>query len=410
MEAQTTASDEERAGSSLGIMATRGFGPYCVGNFLSNCGTWFQNIAQALLIYRLTKSVFLVGVVNFAQFAGIFILAPWSGSAADRFDRRRLIIVTQLASFAVTATLAALTAAHMAPAPVVIGMALLLGLATAFAIPAIQALVPLLVPVRDVPAAIALSSVTFTGARAIGPVVGALIIRRYGIVTAFAVNSLSYVALIVGLTVTRPRPQAARPTTPPRLRESIALISRDKMLLVYLAVIAVVANSQDPVSTLTPAFATRIFHQPDSSTGFLVGAFGLGAAVAGVALARGRRDTHRTMVCSTAVLGLAMVTFGLAHSLVVAYGALFIGGIGFLAAMTTSTTLVQLDVDDSQRGRVMAVWSVAFLGLRPFGSLLDGALASRFGLRAATLTMAAPALLASLGLVLLARWRRTSRG
>ena len=126
-------------------LRNRNFWPYFAGNLLSNCGTWFQNIAQAILVYRLTGSTFLVGVVNFAQFVGVFVLAPWAGSAADRFDRRRLVVVTQVVAAAVTALLAALQSAGLATTPVVIGLALVTGACVAFAIPAIQAMVPDLV-------------------------------------------------------------------------------------------------------------------------------------------------------------------------------------------------------------------------------------------------------------------------
>src|SRR5947209_20055083 len=127
------------------LLGDRNFAPYFVGNLLSNCGTWFQNIAQALLIYRLTHSTFLVGVVNFAQFAGIILLAPWSGGAADRFDRRRLIIGTQIGSMIVTGALALLAVAGWDTVPVIIALAMLLGLVTAFGSPAMNAIVPSLV-------------------------------------------------------------------------------------------------------------------------------------------------------------------------------------------------------------------------------------------------------------------------
>src|SRR6059058_886382 len=127
------------------LIGDRNFWPYFAGNLLSNCGTWFQNIAQAILIYRLTGSTFLVGVVNFAQFAGVFVLAPFAGSAADRFNRRRMIVLTQVGASAVTALLAALQGAGLATTPVVIGLTGVLGLTFAFAIPAIQAMVPDLV-------------------------------------------------------------------------------------------------------------------------------------------------------------------------------------------------------------------------------------------------------------------------
>src|SRR5689334_17313731 len=125
--------------SPLRVLITRNFWPYFVGNLLSNCGTWFQNLAQAVYVYRLTGSALLVGLVNFAQFIGVFILAPWAGSAADRFDRRRLLLVTQVGAVVVTGALALMADQGLASAPVVIVMALVLGLTTAFAIPAMQA-------------------------------------------------------------------------------------------------------------------------------------------------------------------------------------------------------------------------------------------------------------------------------
>src|SRR3954465_2544616 len=201
---------EDEARSHLGLVFHPNFGPFLLGNLLSNCGTWFQNIAQALLIYRLTGSTLLVGVVNFAQFAGVFVLAPWSGTGADRFDRRRLLIVTQLFAVAITALLATLSAAGLAPAGVIILLAFVLGLTTAFAIPALQALVPLLVTKSELPAAIAINSVSFTLARAIGPALGAIVVHSLGIPAAFACNSVSYLALIAGLLIIHPAPQAER--------------------------------------------------------------------------------------------------------------------------------------------------------------------------------------------------------
>ncbi|MBV8690576.1 MAG: MFS transporter, partial [Actinobacteria bacterium] len=143
--------------NSLRLLRDRNFGPYLTGNLLSNCGTWFQNLAQSLLVYRLTKSTFMVGVVNFAQFIGMFALSPWSGSAADRFDRRRLLVVTQLGAVAVTGAMAVLSATGHATAGIVIALAVILGLTTAFAIPALMALIPLLVVPEDLGPAVALN-------------------------------------------------------------------------------------------------------------------------------------------------------------------------------------------------------------------------------------------------------------
>src|SRR5437588_6415247 len=206
------------------LLGDRNFALYFVGNLLSNCGTWFQNIAQALLVYRLTRSTFLVGVVNFAQFGGVFLLAPWAGRAADRYDRRRLLVVTQLGAVAVSLALAALTRAGVATAPVVMLLALAMGLTLAFAIPALLALVPLLVEQHDIAPAIALNTVTFNLARAVGPVLAAIVIKTLGIPWAFALNSVSFLALIAALAVIRPRAQRHTQGAPPRLRDSIAVV------------------------------------------------------------------------------------------------------------------------------------------------------------------------------------------
>lgn len=392
---------------SLRLLRQRNFGLYFAGNLLSNCGTWFQNLAQSLLVYRLTNSVFLVGVVNFAQFAGVFVLSPWSGHAADRFDRRRLLVATQLGAIAVTGAMALLSASGHATAAIVIALALLLGLSTAFALPALMALVPLLVDTDDLGAAIALNSVSFTLARAVGPVLGAVVVGRLGISAAFGLNALSYAALVVSLYLIAPREQAARSTAAPRLLDGVRIVRNDARLAALFAIVAAVSVSQDPVSTLTPGFAKAVFHHPDTYAGALIGVFGLGAAVAGLVMAtRSVYSAHR-LPYSCALLGLSVVGLGLSPSIGFAYGALFFGGLGFLFSNTTATTIVQLEVSDEQRGRVMAIWTVAFLGARPFASLGDGAIANAIGLRGAAIVMAIPVLLAAaVGHVVVRRRRR----
>jgi len=381
--------------NSLRLLRHRNFGPYFAGNLLSNCGTWFQNLAQTLLIYRLTGSTFLVGVVNFAQFAGMFVLSPWSGGAADRFDRRRLLVVTQLVSVAVTGTMALLSATGHATSAVVIVLALVLGLATAFAIPALMALIPLLVTQQELGPAVALNSVSFTLARGIGPLLGALVVRELGISAAFGLNALSYVALIVALVVIRPSPQAPRPVERARLRETIGMVWRDSRLFGLLAMVVLVSLTQDPVSTLTPGFAKEVFHHTDTYAGVLIGAFGVGSAVAGIYLASRTSHPITRLPYTCALMGLAMAGFALSPSLPVACVCLFLAGFGFLGSNTTATTIVQLEVDDAQRGRVMALWSASFLGVRPLVSPVDGAIADAAGFRTAALIMAVPALIAA---------------
>jgi len=397
----------QASNSSLRVLAQRDFGPFFVGNLLSNCGTWFQNIAQALLIYRLTHSTFLVGVVSFAQFAGIILLAPWSGGAADRFNRRRLIITTQLGAMVVTGALALLAVIGLDTVPVIIGLALVLGLTTAFATPALQAIVPALVSRGDLGAAIAMNSVTFNMARAVGPVLGALVVARFGIPWAFGINCLSYAALICALLIVHPREQERRPNAPPKLCDSLDLIRHAPQLAVLLGVVASVSFALDPVTTLAPAFATHVFHHSDTLAGYLIGAFGTGAVIAAV-FATGRSETpYRRITIMLTLLAVGIATYAFLSPLVLAFIALGVAGFGYLAGQTRATTLLQLGVEDHQRGRIMALWSVCFLGTRPLASLIDGSLASLVGVHLTALLMTLPVFAAATGMLIL--YRRQSR-
>lgn len=271
------------------VLFRRNFWPYFAGNLLSNSGTWFQNIAQVLLV-----SPFLVGVVNFAQFAAVIVLAPVAGSAADRFDRRRLVVATQLAAAALAGVLAVVTATGRATPAIVIAVALALGVTTAVATPALQAVVPSLVTRAELPAAVALNAVTFNLARALGPIAGVFVIAQYDIPTAFAVNALSYLALVAGMFLVSARVDRPTPSRRPRLWESVGVVRADRALLLPLIVVGLVSLTADPVNTLSPAFATRLFGQPDTFTGFLVGAFGAGAVVAAFA---GYRTARSVLSC-----------------------------------------------------------------------------------------------------------------
>lgn len=381
--------------SSLRALSHRDFALFFGGNLLSNCGTWFQNIALALLVYRLTRSSLWVGVANFAQFAGVLVLAPWAGPAADRFDRRRLILATQLAAMALSGALAALVGIGRGSLPTVLALALVLGLTTAFSTPALQAILPALVPREDLGGAIAMNSVTFNLARAIGPVAGALVVARLGIPWAIGVNALSYGVFAGILLAIRPARQPARSGERPRFRDSLRMVRRERHLAVLLAVVAAVSFALDPVSTLTPAFATQLFHRSDTFAGVLIGAFGTGAVLASVLPAGPSRHAQRILATMLMIFGGSMIGFALSPSLAVGMGVLAIAGFGYLSGQTRATTQLQLQIEDSERGRVMALWSVAFLGSRPIASLVDGGLGALIGPRAATIVLALPALAAA---------------
>lgn len=373
---------------ALRLITDRQFGPYFAGNALSASGTWFQALASALLLYRLTGSAFLLGVLGFAQFLPVLAFAPWAGSAADRYDRRRLLLVTQVVSCLLSAALGILALADVATAEVVIGFALAMGVSTAFAAPAQQALVSSLVPARDLASAIALNSMTFNIARAAGPALAAVTIAAFGIPTAFFVNAASFLALVVALLVVTPEPQQRAPKA--RLRESLVLLRQDPSLVWLLLVITAVGFATDPINTEAPAFAAEFGH-PDTFAGLIIGVFGAGAVTAALLFA-GRGGSPRRAVGTMAVFGLGMIAFSLSPALAIALPFLFLAGVGYLTSNAWATAQLQLQADETQRGRIMALWSVAFLGLRPFASLLDGAIAGAFGVRAAGVVLALPVL------------------
>jgi MFS family permease len=336
------------------------------------------------------------------QFAPILLLAPWTGSAADRFDRRRLLLVTQPTAALLSGTLALLTRFDVVTSAVVILFGLGQGVMTAFSTPAQQALFVSLVPRDDVTSAVGLNSMTFNIARAIGPAAAGATVAALGIAAAFAVNAASYVAFALALLFLRPRRQERPEST--RLRDSLALLRQEPRLAVALAIVAAVGFTSDPINTLAPAFA-HAFDQPDTFSGYIIGAFGAGAVIAAFVLAGRQASRARTVVTLT-LFGGGIAAFSLSPFLALGLGFLFVAGFGYLASNTAATSFLQLGVAESQRGRIMALWSIAFLGLRPFASLVDGAIASSFGVRVAGVVLAIPALVAA---ALLASWRPQPR-
>lgn len=384
------------------VIRSRNFGPYFVGNATSASGTWFQNLAASILVFRLTHSAFLLGVLNFCQFVPVLLLSPWAGSLADRVDRKRLLLVTQLCATVLSSILATLAFRGFATEWVVIGFSGALGVVAAFSNPSQQALVTSLVEVEDVPQAVALNSMTFNLARAIGPASAAAVIALFGIPWAFALNSGSYLVLIAGLLLVTPRKEE-RAGRRASLRDSLALLRADPRLAVALLIVMTAGFSSDPVNTESPAFA-HAFGYSDTWAGTIVAFFGAGAVAAALLVAGRVAGSRGRMAATLGALGVGILLFSLAPWLPLGFAFLMIAGFGYLASNTAATTRLQLSVAPSQRGRIMALWSIAFLGLRPVASLLDGAVAGTFGVRTAGVVLSLPALF---GAALAASsWRR----
>jgi MFS family permease len=371
------------------LLRSRNFGPYFVGNAASASGTWFQNLAASILVYRLTHSPLLLGVLNFAQFVPSLVLSPWAGALADRVDRRKLVLATQFGASALSWALAAVAWHGDATEWVVIGFAAVLGIVLAVSQPAQMALVPSLVPREEVSRAVALNSATFNVARTVGPTAAAAIIAWQGVAVAFAVNACSYLVLAAALLVVRPAPQgrAARA----RLRDAGVLLRQNPTLVLFLLVVAAVSAASDPVNTESPALA-HAFGRSSAWAGTIVGAFGVGAVIAAFLFAGRTAGTRRGTAVTMATMAVGMAAFAASPWLPLGFAFLALAGFGYLVSNTSATARLQLSVAEYERGRIMALWSIAFLGVRPIASLVDGAVAHAAGVRVAAAVMALPAL------------------
>ena len=390
--------------AALALVRKRTFGPYFLGNALSASGTWFQNLAASLLVYRQTHSALLLGVLNFSQFIPILLLAPWAGGASDRWNRRSLLLVTQSVAVVLSGGLGLLAYLDLAPTGVVIADAVALGVVSAFSAPAQQAMITQLVDEPEVPTAVALNSMTFNLARAIGPASAALAVQYLGIPAAFGLNAVSYLIFIGALLFIGPQRQQLAERTASYLGASIGILRRRPQLVIFLLIVAAVGFASDPVNTLAPAWA-HAFGRQDTVAGYIIGVFGAGAVTAGLVVAGRVGGSRRRMFTTLLMLGLGMVAFSITPWLPLALPFLFVAGFGYLASNTHATSRLQLGVEPWERGRIMALWSVAFLGLRPFASIIDGVIANEFGVRYAGVLLALPALACAGWIALRARTR-----
>ncbi|MGA7270969.1 MAG: MFS transporter [Acidimicrobiia bacterium] len=380
--------------NSAALVADRTFGPYFAGNLSSNIGTWFQQVTAAVVMFNLTGSTFMVGMVGVSQFLPALVLAPWTGAAADRFNRKRLLVGAQTVAAVATGLLAVVTLTlgldRFPIAWPVLATAFVVGLVNAVSVPAQQALVPALVPTQDLDQAVALNSVTFNLARAVGPALGTVVLVAWGAGSAFAVNSFSYLLLVAGLLVIRPRPI----TRPKRtsIWAGFPLLRADPTLVVLLVGVLALGFGSDPVLTLTPALASKL-SAPATDTaglvGILISAFGAGAVVGTLLVARlrVRWGQVRVSIGGLTLLAAGMVGLALAPSTWTAVTALVVGGAGFLFGVTGLTTAIHLRIQEEFRGRIMALWGVAFLGSRPIAAFIDGLVADLVSPEAATLLM-----------------------
>ncbi len=340
------------------------------------------------LVYSLTNSALLLGVVGFAQQAPNFLLSPIAGVLVDRWNRHHVLIATQALSLLQSLGLTVLAITGTIDIWHIVLLSVFQGVVNAIDVPARQAFVVELVERREnLGNAIALNSSMFSAARLVGPAIAGLLIAAVGVGTCFLIDTVSYVAVIIGLLAMRLRSRRgaasnkANDTVMQRLKEGFQYAFGFPPIRAILLLIALVSLAGMPYTVLAPIFATQILHGGAETLGFLMAASGLGALCSAVYLSSRRSvvGLGKIITIAPAIFGVALMVFSQSQSLLISLPAMFVLGGSLILQSTSSNTVLQTIVEDDKRGRVMSFYSIAFIGMVTFGNLLAGSLASRIG-------------------------------
>jgi MFS family permease len=358
------------------------------GQAVSLVGTWMQQVAQAWLVLELTGDPIWLGIVAAAQFLPVMILGLFAGVAADALPKRETLIATQIVMMTLAIVLTVLTATGLVEVWMILLLAILLGCAAAVDMPVRQAFAIELVGREDIGNAVALNSAMFNGSRIVGPALAGLTIGAFGVAAAFALNALSFLAVIVALllldeTALRTRPRIARPGSASavieNLVEGLRYVRHTPLVLLAVLVVGGVATFGMNFSVLIPAFAADDLQSGAAGFGFLMAASGVGSLVAALALAfRGKPRTSR-IATGAIILGIASVAMAAISTYASAVILMVLIGYGGISMAATANATIQLAVPDDLRGRVMSVYTTIFASSAPIGGLLMGAIASGFG-------------------------------
>ena len=371
----------------LRALNSRNYRIYFAGQLISLAGTWMQQIAMVWLAYRLSGSAFVLGMVGFASQIPILVFGALGGVVTDRFDKRRLLMATQALSMVQAVVLAGLAWFDAATPGHLIAMAFSLGIINALDVPTRQAIAVQLVDDKaDLPNAIALNSFLMNIARFVGPTLAGFVVALVGEAVCFLLNAASYLAVLLALLAIRlPAGGARKPAAPPlqALKEGLAYTVAHRGIRSSLILVAMTSFLAAPYVVLMPLFAKEIFGGDARLFGLLVGCSGAGSLLGSVYLAT-RKDTAglaALVSLAAPTVGLAVALFALSPSLWMAMPVLFGLGLFIIITVAGSNTLIQTQVDNDFRGRVMALFTMAFLGVAPLGSFAVGSLAHAFGVR-----------------------------
>ena len=342
-----------------------------------------QTVAQSWLVYRLTGSSLLLGLVGFASQIPVFLMAPVGGMIADRVNRHRIVIATQTVSMFLALVLAALTLTHTVKVWHIFLLAALMGVVNAFDIPGRQSFLVDMVGREDLMNAIALNSSMFNGARVIGPAIAGILVAKIGEGWCFFANGISYIAVIVGLLLMKVAcPGRSKSDSPlADIIEGFHWVSHTGPIRALLLLLGLVSLVGMPYTVLMPVFADRILHGGARGLGILMGFTGIGALLGALTLAlrTGVKGLGRLVSICCAGFGVSLIAFSFSQHFWLSAALLIPVGFFIMLQMACSNTLIQAMVPDALRGRVMALYSMMFMGMAPFGALLGGALADRLG-------------------------------
>jgi MFS family permease len=391
--------DPSKLATTLRALRHRNFRLFFAGQLISLIGTWMQTVAQSWLVYRLTGSSALLGMVGFAGQVPVFLISPLGGLIADRHSRQRTVIATQTSAMVLAFIFAALTLTGNIQVWQIFVLAALLGIVNAFDIPARQAFLVEMVGRDDLINAIALNSSMFNGARIIGPAIAGILVAAIGEDWCFFANGVSYIAVIIGLILMTIPPAAARVhegSAASHIIEGFRFVAHTAPIRALLLLLGLVSITGMPYAVLMPIFADKIFHAGARGLGILMGFSGLGALMGALTLATRRevKGLGRWVAISCGVFGASLIVFAFSRSFWLAAAGLVPVGFAMMTQMGASNTLIQTMAPDRLRGRVMSIYSMMFMGMAPVGALLAGIIAERVG---APFTVAAGGVIAIAG-------------
>ena len=390
---------ESRLRATVRALRHRNFRLFFSGQLVSLIGTWMQTVALSWLVYRLTGSSALLGLVNFASQIPVFLLSPVGGVVADRHSRHRVVIATQTASMLLAFALAGLTLFKVITVWEIFVLSALLGVVNAFDIPARQAFIVEMTSREDLINAIALNSSAFNGARIVGPAVAGILVAAVGEGWCFFANAVSYIAVIAGLLMMQVAPFQRRHSDISALRhvvEGFRWVAHTAPIRALLLLVGLVSLCGMPFSVLMPIFADRILHAGARGLGILMGISG-GGALAGALILAARqtvRGLGRWIALSAGMFSVMVIAFAYSRSLWLSAALLIPIGFSVMIQMGSTNTLIQSMTPDHLRGRVLAAYSMMLMGMAPIGALIAGVLAEHIG---APATVAAGGLACGIG-------------